>query len=197
MTKERTATAAAKAGSPKPITTNTVKPKYDPPNVTAPRRGPQTGMGSMTDGDFLGQYANADELASFRATVEQRRAREAATWEFWRCSRCRTVLKDRPGATEAPCPRCNWLRRQDGGRLRRMSEAEVDQHLYQQAIKDKAEENQLRRAAFNERNLERAKAGLPPLTFEDFAARAKAEYEELKARGRDLGRIAAAYRRKP
>lgn len=201
MKKKIEPAAAAEKAAPKPaapITSSGLKIELDPPRVTPPNRGPMTGMGQMPDQDFVSQCANPEELATFRAAIEQRRARDAASWIFFRCDnpRCGLVMKDKPGAPEGdPCPKSNRMRRVDGDHLQRMGQAEVDQHLYAEAVREKAALERDRRAAFNGRNLERAKAGLPPMTFTDFTTQAKREFEELKARGRALGQVASIYRR--
>lgn len=196
-TTKKTAPAAAKAEDPKPIMSADLRLKQEPPQMTPPRRGPMTGMSSMSDRDFVSQYSNPEELASFRAAVEQRLG-QPPQWRWERCDHCNLAMRV-PASTppDGICVRCNWRRDERGGYMRTMADREVNEHLYKQAAKDKAEAERMRRAAFNERNLERAKAGLPPLTFEAFAAQAKAELEELKARGKALGQVAAAFRRQP
>jgi len=197
MTTKKTATAAAKAENPKPIMTADLGLKLEQPNLTPPRRGPMTGMSSMSARDFVSQYANEEELTAFRTAVEQRLG-QPQQWRWERCDGCGFAMKV-PAATppDGICVKCNWRRDERGGRMRAMADREVNEHLYKQAAKDKAEAERMRRAAFNERNQERARAGLPPWTFEHFIAQAKAEFEELLQRGRDLGKTAAAFRKQP
>lgn len=211
-TTKKTATAAAKAapkpapeasyertpGPRPPVMSAHLGLKHDPPRISPPNRGPMTGEASMTDAQFVAAFSTPEELARLRREINERRAKDATTWAFFRCDRCGLVMKDKPGSPDGdPCPKCNRMRRQDGGHLSKMTQAEADQHLFDEAVREKAALERDRRAQFNRTNTRRGEQGLPPLSYEEFTRLQKAEFEQLKQRGRDLGQVAAAYRRKP
>lgn len=181
-----------------PIMSANLGLKHDPPRVSPPNRGPQVAEGSMGDAAFVQAFATDEELARWRREIDERRARDAATWAFFRCDRCGLVMKDKPGSPDGDaCPKCNRMRRQDGGHLFKMTQAQADQHLYNEAVRERAALEKARRAEFNRTNTRRGEQGLPPLSFQEFMRLQKAEFEQLKQRGRDLGQVAAALRRQP
>lgn len=197
---ERPAAPAALAKDPRrPVMSADLKLQLDPPRATPFNRGPQVGEGSMSPGAFIQAHGSSEELGRFAAEVRARQAKERETWTFSRCSnpRCRFVMKHKPEPDGSICPSCNLARLATGGHLYAMDEKATNAYLYELARKEKAEEERLRRAAFNERNLERAKSGLAPLTMEAFKLEQRRIFEEMKQRGQDLGKVAAAFRRQP
>ncbi len=153
--------------APAPIMSASLGIRHDEPRITPLNRGPQTGEAAMSDAAFVGQFAQPEELTRFRREIVERRAKDSTTWIWQRCDnpRCRLVMKDKPGTPDGQiCPKCNPPRtgttRADLGHMREMDDDEVNDYLFEQAARDKAEEERLRRAAFYVRNADRGKAGL-------------------------------------
>jgi hypothetical protein len=190
--------APAPAAKPGPVMSADLGIRHDTPRISAPVRGPQTGTGSMSPAEFIAAFGTAEELASFKQAIEQRRARDASSWSWEKCDHCGLVLKVRPDSSENDaCPKCNKMRTAAGGHFKRMETSAVDLHLFEEAKKEAAIIERLRLAEFNTRNQERGKAGLAPLTREEFTKQRQAEFQQLKQRGRDLGEISGLYRKQP
>ncbi len=186
----------AQPGRPAPIMSSQVKVEIEPPKMTPPIRGPQTADRSMTEGQFVAQHASAEELKEFAAMVRARRAGDLSTWIWQQCDHCHLAMRVKPTSAEGDCcPKCNYWGRKDLGHMFRMSEASVNDYLYRKALKDKAAEERMARAAFAAANTDRAKSGLAPLSFEAFQQQRKAEFEAMIKRSQELDRVAAACRR--
>lgn len=183
---------------PKPIMSADHKLHLEPPNLTLPKRGPQSGS-IMNPLDRISAYATPVELERWCREMDERRAKDAKTWVWQRCDNrtCGLVMKVRPDMPDGGnCPNCNWMRIQGGGHLHRMTEAETNTYLYEQAERDKAVDERLRRAAFYKANARRGELGLPPWTYEQFLEARKKEYAEMIERDRRLGEMAAASQRR-
>jgi hypothetical protein len=213
MTTKKTTAAAAEKAEPKPvpdkpyelqpgptptapIMSANLGVRHDPPRVTPPNRGPATGRG-MTDLEYLQVHATPAELAAAKQAVEQRRA-QTATWAWEKCDHCGLVMKVKPDSPEGDCcVKCNRMRTTTGGHFKRMDAAAVDQHLYDEALREKAAIERDRRAQFNRTNARRGEQGLEPLSYEAFTKLQRDEFQQLKARARDLGEVANLCRRQP
>lgn len=187
-------------GEPKHLTSAELADtaKREAPKVTPPRRGPQTGEASMSDVEYIAAFGSPDELTSLRNAVAARRARDPKLYVFMRCDRCGLALKlpaDLP--EDGVCVRCNWARRGDGGHMRRMTDQQINDHLYQQAIRDKAEGERELQAALYRANQRRGQAGLPPFAPEEFKKLRETERREQIERDQQLGQVASLYRRRP
>lgn len=182
---------------PRPVMSADLALELEEPRLTPPNPGPRTGR-PMTDMDFIAQFSTPEERARWKKEIDARRARDQASWIFIRCDRCGLTMKDRPGSPDGdPCPKCNFVRRAGAGHLRRMNDAQVAAYLSQQAAEDKAWAERSKRAAFNQRNQDRAKVGLPPLSMAQFEAVLKAEAAERRRQAKQLAEVAGLYRRKP
>lgn len=183
---------------PRPVMSADLKLQHDRPRISPPNRGPMTGEAQMSNQAFCATFGTDEEFARWRCEVEERRAKEGSSWAWERCSHCGLTLKVKPTSPEGvACVRCNVMRRIDGGHFRRLTAEEANEHLYREAVREKQALERERLGAHIAHNAERARAGLRPLTRAEFTVQARREFEELKARGRDLARITAAYRRQP
>jgi len=105
-----------------------------------PMTGPRTGMElTLTAAQWLERNAKPEELATFKASVQARLERGAAT--AWRvlpggskikgdsilatCSNCRRWAWTSPGHENDPCLSCNFRALKGGGMMRAASKAEV------------------------------------------------------------------------
>lgn len=131
--------------------------------------GPSTNDGGPADpaASFVIKHAVAVEWATFAEIVQKRMAAEPAG-VFERCDRCGFTFRrsyrtgaelTKPGSA---CIRCNRQQYADGGFMRDMTPAEIKAHLAAKATTETAEVERMKRAAFNARNDERRRSGLPP-----------------------------------
>ena len=193
MTKDETATPADKGVKDRPyemvadpaegggmkitpefLQSRDVKEEFEPRKLTPPTPGPVTGVASLDDRDYVQIQATAEELKSFRAQIEARKA-HVATTGMWRtlpdgsriradqvlcgCSTCGRWMWVRPDHATDTCPICNFGNRPGGGRLWRATVKEdVEWHQREtDAIarwKADAPRREAELAAFNKRQLE-------------------------------------------
>ena len=106
------------------------------PPMTGPRTGAEL---TLTAAQWLERNAKPEELAAFKASVQARLERGAAT--AWRvlpggskikgdsilatCSNCRRWAWTSPGHENDPCLSCNFRALKGGGMMRAASKAEV------------------------------------------------------------------------
>ena len=103
-------------------------------------KGPATGAElTLTAAQWLERNAKPEELAAFKASVQARLERGAAT--AWRvlpggrkikgdsilatCSSCKRWAWTSPGHETGPCAICNWRHLEGGGLMRSANKAEI------------------------------------------------------------------------
>lgn len=189
--------APAKPERPAPIMSADHIPQTDPGVRTPARRGPQTGMSTMSDADYVSAFGDKAELHELRGRIEERRA-AADDGSFWqRCNnaKCQLAMKVRAGTEEGgSCIRCNWQKRKDLGRMFKMDDAAVKAHLAEEARKGREADERIERASLYRKNTERGLAGLRPLSLEEYRALRKAERQDRAEADRQLASVADVYR---
>ena len=133
-------------------------------------KGPVTGELTLTAAQWLERNATAGELEAFKASVQARLERGAAT--AWRvlpggskikgdsilatCSNCRRWAWTSPGHENDPCLSCNFRALKGGGIMRAATKAEVQGwHIREEArlakLKADAPKRKAELDAFNRR----------------------------------------------
>lgn len=168
------------------------------PTVVPLRRGPTTR--DLRDGPdprvFVQRTATEDDWREFAAILKDRRGATGQTARGWRCARCgfRGMF---PATMElSNCPRCNLANAVDGGRMVLMTDQERDQFLKVQADGKAAAVGRMNRAAWHGENADRAKRGLPPVSFDAFVKDRNDSYRDQIRRAEELGRAMAENARK-
>ena len=181
---------------PRPLMSGELGVRFEEPRQTAFKPGPMAGDpgGPL---EFLRLNATPEELGRFRGEVEARLAKDPKTQVFMKCDRCGMVMKLAPACEGDAYCMCNSARRTDGSHFRVMTDLEINEHLFKEATREKAEAERDFRAALFEVNQRRGQQGLAPFTADEFRGIRQAERRLQNGRDRELGRVAALCRRRP
>jgi|GEM_PF-1869536 len=159
-----------------------------------PRRGPQTADLRALQNEGPGvleiclRHALPAEWREFRERV-MARVNSKPRFVMTRCQKCGFVSRRNywAKADAAFCVKCNWQGFADGGFMKDMTPAEVKRYEADRRAADEAWKAQNEKRALYLRNEARGKAGLDPLTMEEYRAELKAEAERKRALEARLG----------
>jgi len=178
MTKDETATPADKGVKDRPyemvadpegagmkvtpefLQSRDVKEEFEPRKLTPRVPGPMTGIDSMPDREYISVMANPEELKSFRAQIEARKASAIPVkMILLGCPKCGRWMRGRPEWAGGNCIFCNFRNLVGGGRLRRATAEEEQAWLAREkAAHDKwiaeAPKRQAELDAYNKRRAE-------------------------------------------
>ena len=162
-------------------------PATDPVPPMRPTNAMQAGSDERVALEGLMRDATAEEIATFRATVERRTTKVPTTWLRCDLPRCGVVVFGPAKWSGAACVKCNYRSTVEGGHLRPMSEAAVTAHLKVEARNKLESLHRGKLAALAIRNRERTDAGLAPITFEQHQAEVAGSAKSRADREQRLG----------